>query len=270
MPEFKDQTGATVVLPKTPVRIVSLVPSQTELLHYLGLDQETVGITRFCIHPENWYRSKPRIGGTKSIDLDQVRRLQPDLILGNKEENTQQDIEALREEFPVWLSDVNSVGDAVDMIRSVGALTGKSPEAEQLATEITDAYSTWTSASVAGVPLRIAYLIWEKPYMAAASGTFIHAMIQSCGWINCFGHLDRYPETTLEALSACEPDVILLSSEPYPFGEKQREMIERYFQGRSTVKLVDGEFFSWYGPRMVAAFSYFRSISQELRPGKAG
>ena len=101
---FIDQLQSEIRLDRVPRRIVSLVPSQTELLYDLGLEDEVVGITKFCIHPNKWFSSKDRIGGTKSINIDQVKSLAPDLIIGNKEENTIEDIERLREIAPVWMS----------------------------------------------------------------------------------------------------------------------------------------------------------------------
>src|SRR5579859_1404952 len=136
MPSFTDQLGRTIFLPRIPHRIISLVPSQTELLYTLGLDEAVVGITKFCVHPESWFRSKPRIGGTKAIDPARVDALQPDLIIANKEENEKPQIEALATRYPVWISDVHTLQDALAMIRDVGAITGKATEASALATTI--------------------------------------------------------------------------------------------------------------------------------------
>lgn len=120
-------------LQQLPRRIVSLVPSQTELLYDLGLEEETVGITKFCIHPEAWFRSKARVGGTKNVDIDKVRALQPDLIIANKEENVKEQIEALADIAPVWVSDIQDLDDALDMIRSIGHITGRQEKAELIA-----------------------------------------------------------------------------------------------------------------------------------------
>src|SRR5690606_18297650 len=136
-----DQMRRTVEVPALSRRIISLVPSQTELLFDLGLGDRVVGITKFCIHPDAWFRSKPRVGGTKQVDLDKVRALRPDLIIGNKEENARADIEALEQEFPVWMSDVRDLNDALDMIRGLGALTDTSRKAEAIAAEIDAGFS---------------------------------------------------------------------------------------------------------------------------------
>ena len=124
-----DMMGREVTIKRLPVRIVSLVPSQTELLHDLGLDEEVVGITKFCVHPESWFRSKTRVGGTKQVHYDKIAALQPDLILANKEENTQEIVDTLAKDYPVWVSDIHSMHEAVNMILRVGEMTGKAEEA---------------------------------------------------------------------------------------------------------------------------------------------
>src|SRR4051812_11307667 len=122
MTRFTDQMGNAVELEGPPSRIVSLVPSQTELLFYLGLDKEVAGITKFCIHPAEMFHSKPRVGGTKKYDFEKIRQLAPDLIIGNKEENEQKQVEELQKLYPVWMSDIRNLADALQMIRSVGEL----------------------------------------------------------------------------------------------------------------------------------------------------
>ncbi|MFM2208315.1 MAG: hypothetical protein RL213_2290 [Bacteroidota bacterium] len=263
-----DQTGYPVTLTGIPKRIISLVPSQTGLLHTLGLESETVGITRFCIEPDAWYRTKTRVGGTKQVNHEIIRELAPDLILGNKEENSQADVEALRELYPVWLSDVITVGDAVSMIRQVGGMTGKGIEAEMLSSAIEAAYSRLQLSGRSGTPLRVAYLIWNEPLMAAGAGTFIHSMMQGCGWINCFGNKDRYPLITEEELQEQAPDVILLSTEPYPFNRDHCQRLSGSLGIRT--ELVDGEAFSWYGPRMLQSFDQLTELDTALRMSSKG
>lgn len=259
-----DQTGHPYTLTAPPKRIISLVPSQTELLFHLGLGEAVVGITKFCIHPDEWFRNKTRVGGTKHVDLDRIRALQPDLIIGNKEENTREDIEALRKDFPVWVSDVNTIADALDMITAIGEITGRPLEAASVAGTISDLYAELLFTQSGLKPLRIAYLIWENPYMAAAKNTFIDAMLHALGWVNVFSNMERYPETDLQELADLAPDAVLLSSEPYPFTDKQRTDIARLLPGTKVV-LVDGEYFSWYGARMREAFGYFRALDRSIR-----
>src|SRR5689334_18071707 len=125
MPSFTDQIGRTISLNKTPRRIISLVPSQTELLYDLGLSDEVVGITKFCVHPEEWFRNKPRVGGTKQLNMDIIHHLQPDLVIANKEENVREQVEELASHYPVWVSDINNPDDAYWMMKELGSITGK-------------------------------------------------------------------------------------------------------------------------------------------------
>jgi ABC-type Fe3+-hydroxamate transport system substrate-binding protein len=255
-PEAKtDQMGRTLELGGTPSRIVSLVPSQTELLYALGLNEEVVGITKFCVHPDSWFRSKTRVGGTKNPDLERIRSLKPDLIIGNKEENEQESMEALMQEFPVWMSDIRTLEQALSMIRSVGELTGRKMKAEDLIAEIRKRFS---NLEVPGKKSRAAYLIWKNPYIAAGSSTFINEMMNFCGFTNVFEE-ERYPEISVPKLKAADPEYILLSSEPYPFSAKH---VSEFSQICPLAKIipVDGELFSWYGSRLLLAPRYFSGL----------
>ena len=256
-----DQLHRTITLPERPERIISLVPSQTELLHDLGLGERVVGITKFCVRPEEWFRTKPRVGGTKQVHLDRVRDrvrdLQPDLIIANKEENTREDIEALAQEFPVWVSDVRDLDQALDMVARVGDITGTADRAGELVEQITAAFDGLVPLQPA---LSAAYLIWRDPWMAAGGDTFIDDMLQRCGLSNVFsGREGRYPAVSPAELAAADPDVVLLSSEPYPFGEKHLQEIGLLLPG-VPVRLVDGEAFSWYGSRLLHAPAYFSGL----------
>ncbi len=119
-----------------PQRIVSLVPSQTELLYSLGLDDRVVGITKFCVHPEEWFRTKTRVGGTKTVHIDKVLSLAPNLVIANKEENVKEQVEAIAEKVPVWVSDINNLSDAYHMIAEIGRLTDTEEKASSLAADI--------------------------------------------------------------------------------------------------------------------------------------
>ncbi len=252
-----DQMDRTIQVPEHPERIISLVPSQTELLHDLGLGDRVVGITKFCIHPEDWFRSKARVGGTKQVDMEKVHALKPDLIIGNKEENAQADIEALELEFPVWMSDVRDLDGALDMIQRVGELTGTSGKAEELVSGIERAFS---GLQPLAPHLTAAYLIWHEPMMVAGTDTFVNDMLARCGLTNAFTQRGaRYPEVSPAELAAADPDVILLSSEPFPFAEKHIAQYNMLCPG-TPVHLVDGEFFSWYGSRLLKAPGYFNGL----------
>ncbi|MFN7118362.1 MAG: ABC transporter substrate-binding protein [Saprospiraceae bacterium] len=257
---FTDQMQRQVVLEHPPRRIVSLVPSQTELLYALGLREEVVGITKFCVHPAEWFRTKKRVGGTKQLHLEQIAALQPDLIIGNKEENERVQIEALAEKFPVWMSDIQTLDDALQMILHIGELVNKTDAARQLTNAIQQNFSTLPKPEP---PLRAVYFIWQNPYMIAGNATFIHEMLQRAGFDNAFKHLSRYPEITLDELVAANPEVILLSSEPYPFKDQHFAMFQQVCP-LAVVQLVDGELFSWYGSRLLHSAAYFRRLYQDI------
>ena len=252
-----DQIGRNIQMPDLPQRIISLVPSQTELLYDLGLGKRVVGITKFCVHPETWFRTKPRVGGTKKLDLKKIQELAPDLIIANKEENLKAEIESLAKEFPIWISDVRDLPSALDMILKVGAITGTSAKAEALRNQIAERFSTLQPLDP---PATVAYLIWREPYMAAGHGTFINDLLERCGMINVYDSDDaRYPVITAKELEEAAPDLILLSSEPYPFNEKHIEELHETCPG-TPVKLVDGEFFSWYGSRLLDTVEYLNGL----------
>jgi ABC-type Fe3+-hydroxamate transport system substrate-binding protein len=260
MPVYIDQMGRKVELSSTPKRIISLVPSQTELLFDLGLDEEVIGITKFCIHPSDTVKQKLKIGGTKALNIKLIKELKPDLIIGNKEENEKSQVEELVKSFPVWMSDIADLAGAIDMMRKVGELVDKTTEAEKL---IRSVKSEFDHLKIKERGLRVAYLIWRKPYITAGKGTFINDMLKRCGLINVFD-TDRYPEVSAEHLIAAKPDVILLSSEPYPFKEKHIAEFKS-FVPETKVKLVDGELFSWYGSKLLHAPAYFERLIIELK-----
>lgn len=255
MPRVIDQMGRTVVVPDFPQRIISLVPSQTELLFDLGLGDRVVGITKFCIHPAIWRKQKAIVGGTKQYKFDAIAVLKPDLIIGNKEENEKDGIDRLTSEFPVWMSDIANLGDALSMIKSIGGLVGKDKGADEMVMEISKSFS---SLSVPSSVKKSLYLIWKRPYMAAGKDTFIHEMMNVAGFENVLTE-GRYPELNIDQVKALNPEVVLLSSEPYPFKEKDIQEIQEVLP-LAEVKLVDGEMFSWYGSRLKEVPNYFKSL----------
>lgn len=259
---FTDQMGRLIELNSPPTRIISLVPSQTELLAYLNLDQEVIGITKFCIHPTSWYRSKPRIGGTKQINFDKLKALQPDLIIGNKEENDRAQIEQLEQHWPVWMSDITTLEQAMDMIKSIGQLTNRETQTDQLIEAIQSGFNTLEATNLPSK--RVVYFIWKDPWMAAGRNTFIDDMLQRIGFENVFAHnWSRYPEIQLHQLEELNPELILLSSEPYPFKEKHIQELRAVFP-RSIIRLVDGELFSWYGSRLLHVPQYLSALRATL------
>lgn len=254
---FNDQMNREIRLENIPRRIVSLVPSQTEFLYDLGLEQEVVGITKFCIHPDSWFRSKTRIGGTKTVNTGKVKALQPDLIIANKEENTQSDIEALEKIAPVWISDIFTLEDALHMMAEIGMICGKEAEALRLVNEISGSFQLLAQRQKAANPPKVLYLIWKDPYLAAAKNTFIDDMLTRCGLENFLTDETRYPEWKPDPQKA--PGFIFLSSEPYPFIQKHMEELQTIYP-ETKIMLVDGEMFSWYGSRLRYAAEYFLKL----------
>ena len=246
-----------------PKRIISLVPSQTELLHYLGLEQETIGITKFCVHPNAWYTSKTRVGGTKNIKKEIIDKLNPDLIIANKEENVKEQIEELAAQYPVWLTDVNNFEDALQMIEDIGALTGKLTEAKRLTATIKISFLELEEPQTSNLKPQTAYLIWRNPYMSVGGDTFINSMLNKCGLTNIFAQESRYPELTIAQLQTANCKLLLLSSEPYPFAQKHIDELKEQLPG-TKIMLVDGEIFSWYGSRLLYAADYFNKLRTSL------
>ena len=239
-----------------PQRIVSVVPSQTELLFDLGLNKEIVGITKFCIHPADKIRGKTIVGGTKTLHRDRIHALRPDLILANKEENTREQVEELQRHHLVHVTDIATLPDALAMIREVGTLVGRQRQAEKMTAQITQ---TLPVSAQSTAKLRVAYLIWRRPYMVAAGNTFIHTMLEAARFENAFTGQSRYPEISPEALRMADPDLIFLSSEPYPFAQKHVAELQAVCPS-ARVLIVDGEVFSWYGSRLLRAGEYFRNL----------
>ena len=249
-------TGRIVDVPPHPQRIISLVPSQTELLYDLGLTEKVVGITKFCVHPPEWFRNKQRVGGTKQVHMNIIRKLQPDLVLANKEENTEAIVNEIAAFCPVWVSDIRTLDDALTMIREVGAITHTTENASAIIRQIVDGFD----ALPVNLPgKKVAYFIWRKPWMCAGGDTFISNMLQHMGWQNVLAGRLRYPETELAELKDLRPELILLSSEPYPFKEAHVAEIKAAVPG-AEVMLVDGEMFSWYGSRLRLAPGYFKEL----------
>ncbi len=261
MPTVTDARGQSISVDGSPQRIVSLVPSQTELLASLGLEEEVVGITRFCERPDHWQSTKTLVGGTKQVNVDTVRDLDPELILANHEENTAEDVEALDAIAPVFVTEVKTVPEALDMIRSVGTLTDTSDQTSTLVGRIISRFDALPDFP----SLRAAYLIWREPYMTVGGDTFIHDVMTRGGFENVYGDRTRYPEVTLDALTEMDPDVVLCSSEPFPFHEKDKFTADLHEALPDTpLEIVDGQPFSWYGPRLLDTPAYLKDLRERL------
>lgn len=260
MPIFIDQTERSISLSSLPQRIISLVPSQTELLFDLGLHNEVAGITKFCVHPVERFRSKTRVGGTKQLKMDVIHQLQPDLIIANKEENVREQIEELEKSYPVWISDVNKLADAYQMIEQIGIITGKQDIANKMVSGIQNNFALLPAYD--SRPSTV-YLIWQNPYMTVGGDTFIHSMLQAAGFENAFAYKQRYPEVTIKELKTLNLELLLLSSEPFPFQQKHIDELQTQLP-ETKIVLVDGEMFSWYGSRLLQAPVYFKSLQSGI------
>lgn len=234
------------------------MPSQSELLWDLGLREELIGITKFCIHPNEMFKSVTRIGGTKTLDLEKIRALKPDLIIANKEENEKEQIEALQKEFKVHVTEVYTLEDSYQMIGEVGEMVGRKEKSLAL---VEDIKTEFAKLKQPANPKRVVYFIWKSPYMVAGKNTIIDDLLKQAGYINAIEDA-RYPEITLEKVKELNPDYVFLSSEPFPFTDKHKAEFD--FLPVENVKIVDGEMFSWYGSRLLKAPDYFTALGATL------
>lgn len=256
--KYLDQLNRVLQLNEPPKRIVSLVPSQTELLVDLGLEKQIVGVTKFCVHPSSLRKTKTIVGGTKQINIKKIKSLQPDIILCNKEENTKEMIKELESVAPIHISEVNTVEDCLELIKMYGEIFDKHNAASRWIDAIKTEREDFLSLLTLTKQIKVAYFIWKTPWMVAASQTFINTMINEAGFKNVFEEEKRYPEIELDHPKLNEADCIFLSSEPYPFKEKDIEEFKKHYQ-RKKVVIVDGEMFSWYGSRICKSYQYFKN-----------
>lgn len=247
----KDMMDRIVETPIQPKRIICLVPSLTELLSDLELEDNVIGITKFCIKPTLWFNSKTRIGGTKNVDFEKIAKINPDLIIANKEENTKEDIEKLAKLYSVWISDINNYEEAIFAIKEISIICNRAAKGNLLINNIEENKKLYISNH--SNLKSVIYLIWKKPYMAVGSKTYIDNILELLGYTNCFKE-ERYKEITIEQIKELNPDYIFLSSEPYPFKDKDIKEIQKQIPS-SICKLVDGELMSWYGSRLLYTFS---------------
>ena len=255
---FVDHLGREVKVEFPPKRIISTVPSQTELLSDLGLEDEVVGVTRFCTYPEGWKKTKTIIGGTKRLDFNKISSLNPDLIIGNKEENIKPQVEEIASKFSYWISDVECFEDNQKLIKDVGEICNRVDEAKKLCAKIEEVCNT--VKSVQKTRKKVAYFIWRNPFMVAGNNTYINSILNKLGFENVFEHLEgRYPRVTIDDLKRVEVDEIFLSSIPFPFNELHAQEIKLHFPDKK-ITFVDGEIFSYYGSRIAKSKEYLLSL----------
>lgn len=268
MKQFTDQLGTTHTFEHTPSRIVSLVPSQTETLFDLGLEDELVGVTKFCVHPFHLKATKTIIGGTKQINIAKIQALQPDIIIANKEENTLEIVAQLKEICPVWVTDVLTIEDSIQVIRDFGNLFNKRTDAQKWIQKMTFGLTDFQEFIKSKSAQKVAYFIWANPYMVAAGETYINEILKLNKFENIYDsnpkYEGRYPEVIIQKMRIQgDPELILLSSEPFPFKDEHAFELGRHTHHARTV-FVDGEYFSWHGTRLVKAFDYFKVLHNTL------
>lgn len=255
--EFIDQLNRTISLSKTPSRIVSLVPSQTELLVDLGLRESIVGITKFCVHPVDLRHEKMIVGGTKKVGYNKIKSLNPDIIICNKEENTEAMVLELEKIAPVWVSDVKSIDESILLISQLGEIFDVVRKASEITSTIKTKYSGLREIAQNSPTRKVVYIIWKDPFMAAGKNTFIDALLRANNFENVLEtDTGRYPEIGEKDFK--KADLIFLSTEPYPF--KKKDALNLNNKIEAEVKLVDGEFFSWYGSRLILSMDYFKTF----------
>ncbi|MEO9803763.1 MAG: helical backbone metal receptor [Reichenbachiella sp.] len=253
--KITDDLNRTIDIASPPQRIISLVPSLTELLFDLGLEKRIVGVTKFCIHPERARKMAVKIGGTKKFNFDQIKALRPDLVIANKEENYKEGVERLIEDYPTYVSDIFDLKDAIKTIKNIGLMTDRVSAAKNLEVKIQEGFED-VKSKLQG---KVLYFIWQSPDMVAGSDNFIDHLINWLGLDNAAGQLRRYPQLSESELQKLSPEYIFLSSEPYPFREKHINRFQKLFPD-AKILLVDGEMFSWYGSRLQYAPKYFMSL----------
>jgi ABC-type Fe3+-hydroxamate transport system substrate-binding protein len=264
MLQFTDQLGKVHTFKEIPRRIVSIVPSQTELLFDLGLEDSIVGITKFCVHPFYLKSTKTIIGGTKKVNIAKIKVLKPDVIIANKEENTIEIVEELNKICPVIVTDIQNIDANLKMISDFGILFNKPTEAKNWIDKINFALADFNHFIQDKSIKKVAYFIWKNPYMVVGKDTFINFLLELNRFENIYKQKGRYPVVEIKKMpSEGNPDLVFLSSEPFPFKEADALEIGRFTQHAKTI-FVDGELFSWYGTRLVKSFDYFKQIHQHI------
>lgn len=257
--EVIDHLGRSVQYGFPPKKIICLCPGITETLYSLNLENEIAGRTRYCIFPADKIEKATVVGGTKEIDETAIRKLNPDLIIVEKEENTKEIVEILENDFPVFCAEVQSINDAYRMIGDMAALTDREQEGKQLIATIKKEFSSLPKMN----GKRAAYIIWRNPYMAAGKNTYINSLLEEMGFENPFAGLEgRYPVIEEKDFQKADLDYIFLASEPFPFKEKhKKEFSDMAPQAKITI--IDGEMF-WYGAKMKEAARYLREYMRNL------
>ena len=257
-----DDLGREVSIPFPPKRIIPAVPSTTEFLFDLGLEGKVISRTKFCRYPKGKIERLPNIGGPKNLYVNKINLLHPDLILVNEEENNKAQVEALIEDFPVYVSKVRNYEEALQNILNTGKITGTEPKAFEIVNKIRAGFAKIPKSTE---PIKVLYLIWRNPFMGVGKNSFINSMLEMCGFENVLANpQERYPNLNEDQIKELNPDMVLLSSEPYPFEEANKKEI-RNILPHTKIELVDGEMFSWYESHMLQAADYFINLIDKIK-----
>ena len=261
---FIDAAGNRHARVTAPPRIVSLVPSLTELICSLGLAQALVGRTGFCVHPRAVLRGVMKVGGTKDVDVGRIRALAPTHLIVNIDENEKPTVDALARFVPsVIVTHPLAPRDNLELYRLLGGIFGAAVEAEALCREFEQALDGLTTACAALPRQRALYLIWRKPWMTVSRDTYISRTLALIGWDTLpAAAASRYPEIELDAALLGCAEHVLLASEPYRFRERDVAALERLLPSptRTKVRLIDAEMTSWYGSRAIRGLGYLRDL----------
>ena len=266
-PTWIDAYGQRHPRAEVSARIVSLVPSITELLFALDLGAQVVGRTGFCIHPRGRLRDVPKLGGTKDVDFETLAGLAPSHVIVNIDENTRETYARLRELVPqVIVTHPNTPADNLELFALLGGIFDREQEAAALSAAFRAALDG-LRGSASGLPAqRVLYLIWREPWMTVAPVTYIANMLKLVNWhtVPATPRV-RYPSLSADELCALAPDLCLLSSEPYPFRDKHIAELQTLLPPATPVRLIDGEMVSWYGSRAILGLTYLASYATQLR-----
>lgn len=244
-------------------RIVSLVPSLTELVCALGLTEHLVGRTGFCVHPRQALQQVPKIGGTKDVSMDKVRALAPTHAIVNIDENRRETVAALEEFIPhVIVTHPLGPADNIDLFRLFGAIFHRAEQAEALARRCAEGLASVEAAATRHRREKVLYLIWKDPWMTVSRDTYISATLAAAGWDTLpVEAARRYPEVLPGTAWLREVERVLLPSEPYRFCARHVAQIATLLPlGRTPVQLIDGTMTSWYGSRAIAGLHYLEHL----------
>ena len=263
---MQDQIANHHIFNEIPTRIVSLVPSQTELLFDLGLENSIVGITKFCVHPNHFLKEKTKVGGTKNPNFDKIIALNPDIIICNKEENTKEIIEECSKICTTWTTNIVTIENNFKMISDFGQIFKVEEKSSFLNNQLSFALSDFARFIEKNTVKKVAYFIWKNPFMVVGTNNYINEILRLNRFENIFENnnfeSNRYPEIDIETLENKNLDLIFLSSEPYPFKEKDKIDFQKH--SNSKIEIVDGEMFSWHGSRLLLALEYFKKLHKTL------